>query len=166
MKYLSAVTGQRLLENSQAWIEWWDKNKETFVMPLPAARTPVTSVASDDTPSYYGVPIYAQKLVFVLDTSGSMRGFRLAAAQRELIDTINKLHDDDQFAIVVFNSSVNAWQKRMVPATAASKKAAATFVNNQETHFNTASYDALEAAFNFDAEAIFFLSDGRRKAAR
>ncbi len=160
IKYLTAVTGQNFLENPQAWIAWWDKNKETFIIPAPAGRAEVASVAGEGTPYYYGVPIYAQRIVFVMDISGSMAGFRLATAKRELTDTIEKLRDDDQFAIIVFNSVVDCWQKRLVQATPAFKRAAISFVNGQVARSNTASYDALDAAFNFDAEAIYFLSDG------
>lgn len=104
IKYLTAVTGQNFLENPQAWISWWKLNKETFVIPAPAGRTEVASVAGEGTPYYYGIPIYAQRIVFVMDISGSMSGFRLAAAKRELVATIEKLRDDDQFAVIVFNS--------------------------------------------------------------
>ncbi len=82
VKYLTAVTGQNFLENPQAWSSWWDVNKESFILPAPAARMSVESVAAAGTPSYYGQPIYAQRIVFVMDISGSMAGFRLAAAKR------------------------------------------------------------------------------------
>ena len=95
-----------------------------------------------------------------MDISGSMAGFRLAAAKRELTDTIEKLRDDDLFAIIVFNSNVDCWQRKLVQATPAFKRAAISFVNAQVARSNTASYDALDAAFSFDAEAIYFLSDG------
>src|SRR5581483_2585709 len=97
-------------ENPQAWGEWWKDHRESFVMPAVAARTPAGSVASADTPSYYGMPIYAQKIVFVMDTSGSMAGFRLNAAKRELVDTIDNLREVDEFAVIVFNSGVDTWQ--------------------------------------------------------
>jgi hypothetical protein len=166
VKYLVAVTGQNFVDNPAAWAPWWERNKETYVLPPAAARNPFNPVVAEGTPSYYGVPIYAQRIVFVLDISGSMKGFRLAAAKRELVAAIEKLREDDEFAIVVFNSAVDVWQKRLVQATPAFKKSAAAYVNVQEARFNTASYDALEAAFNFDAEAIFFLTDGAPQGGR
>ncbi len=62
--------------------------------------------------------------------------------------------------MIVFNSSVDCWQRKLVQATPNFKRAAISFVNGQVARSNTASYDVLEAAFNFDAEAIYFLSDG------
>ena len=61
---------------------------------------------------------------------------------------------------MVFNSDVSIWQRQLVPADATQKRAAAAYVNLQDVHSSTASYDALEAAFHFDTEAIYFLSDG------
>ena len=99
-------------------------------------------------------------MVFVLDTSGSMSGLRIVAAKCELIKAISHLPEYAHFSVVVFNSNVSVWQRDLVPATGQWKEAAVRYVNSQDTHFNTASYDALEAAFAFDTEAIYFLSDG------
>jgi hypothetical protein len=159
LKYLSSVTGQNLAGDAKAWATWWRQNRENFVLPPPGARA-VVALAAADTAYYYGLPIYAQRLVFVIDTSGSMAGGRLDAAKRELIDAIRNLHEDSQFAIVVFNSEVEVWQKKLVPANKANKEVAMAYVLSQPARSATASYDALETAFLFDAEAIFFLSDG------
>jgi von Willebrand factor type A domain len=160
LKYLTAITGQNFLNDSKAWASWWRQHQETFVLPPPGARA-VMQVAAADTPYYYGLPIYAQKLVFVLDTSGSMSQFnRLETAKRELSNAIRNLNEDSQFAIIVFNGIVDVWQRKLMVANEVHKKTAITFVQSQAAHADTASYDALEAAFAFDAEAIFFLSDG------
>ena len=118
------------------------------------------AIAATDTPSYYGLPIYAEKLVYVIDTSGSMTGGRLAAAKRELCESIHNLRQNSDFAIVVFNGEVGVWQRHLVPANESNKRAAIAFVQSQMARSSTASFDALEMAFSFDAEAIFFLSDG------
>ncbi len=160
LKYLTAITGQNFLNDSKAWAIWWRQNKDAFVLPPLNARAAL-QIATPETAYYYGLPIYAQKMVFVMDTSGSMAEFnRIGAAKRELCDAINNLSENSQFAIVIFNSNVDVWQRRLMPATAANKKAAAYYVQSQAPRLSTASYDALEAAFAFDAEAIFFLSDG------
>ena len=106
------------------------------------------------------------RLVFVLDTSGSMTGPRMDAAKRELVAAIEALPDYAEFGVVAFNSKVDQWQGKLVPATLAAKKAAARFVAARKAEATTASYDALEAAFRFDAEAIYFLSDGRPKGGK
>ena len=109
VKYLTAVTGQNFLEIPRPGPRGGrpTRNRSSF-RHLPPGW--VESVATPGTPSYYGQPIYAQRIVFVMDISGSMAGFRLAAAKHELTATIEKLRDDDQFAVIVFNSNVDCWQ--------------------------------------------------------
>jgi Mg-chelatase subunit ChlD len=110
---------------------------------------------------YYGLSIYAQKMVFIIDTSGSMlRGGRLMAAKRELLQAIDGLADDAQFSVIAFNGEVYIWQKQLMQANATMKQAASRWVGMLETGNTTASYDALETGMRFDAEAIFFLTDG------
>jgi VWA domain-containing protein/HEAT repeat protein len=161
IKYLTAVTGQALGDNQAAWAQWWKENEATFVIPPPEKRKlAAVEHVSPGVTQYYGLPIYATRLVFVMDTSNSMIGARLAAAKRELIAAIDGLRPTELFTVLVFNAGVRAWQKKLVPATDANKKLAIRFVKNQQTKLLTVSYDALEAALEFDAEAIFFLTDG------
>jgi hypothetical protein len=157
--YLVEISGQTLGADEKAWRDWWLANKKEFKFPAAAARSANRDAAAG-VATYYGLPLYAQRLVFVLDTSGSMAGARLEAAKRELVSAIEALPDYAEFGIVAFNSRVDAWQKQLVPATLAAKKGAARYVAAQKAEATTASYDALEAAFRFDAEAIYFLSDG------
>ena len=48
----------------------------------------------------------------------------------------------------------------MAVATRANKQDAVRFINRLLAKGKTATYDALEAAFRYDAEAIYLLSDG------
>jgi von Willebrand factor type A domain/HEAT repeats len=157
--YLVEISGKTLGADSQAWLSWWKGNRDSFKFPAAAARA-ANRGAAEGVATYYGLPLYAHRLVFVLDTSGSMAGPRLDAAKRELIAAIEALPDYAEFGVVAFNSRVDAWQSKLVPATLAAKRVAARFVAAQKAEATTASYDALEAAFRFDAEAIYFLSDG------
>jgi hypothetical protein len=159
-EHLTQVTGQIFGMDAAAWQRWWKDEHEHYEYPKRVKQAPYRSVALDMAGTYYGLPLFAERLVFVLDTSGSMQGPRITAAKRELVRAIAGLPEHVQFGIVIFNSTVQTWQKQLVPATEQSKKAATTFVNSQEVHSNTFSYDALEAAFHFDTEAIYFLSDG------
>ncbi len=83
-----------------------------------------------------------------------------AAAKRELLQAVDGLTEDTQFSIVAFNSMVHPWQRQLVPANASMKQAAARWINMLEANSMTASYDALEAGLRFDAEALYFLTDG------
>ena len=87
-----------------------------------------------------------RKLVFVIDTSGSMTGLTgSSAAKRELSDAIRNLSENTQFAIVVFNGTVDVWQQKLVPANEANKKAAIVYVQSQMAR---ASYRVVRCAGN------------------
>ncbi len=161
IKYLTSVTNQGLGNNQAAWAKWWEENSATFNIPSPAGRTlAAADKVSPGVTMYYGLPVYARRIVFIMDTSRSMQGQRLMAAKRELVAAIDRLQPKDQFTVLVFDNDVRMWQKKLVLAEPMAKKKADLFVTKQDTHPLTASYDALEAALQFDAEAIFFLTDG------
>lgn len=161
VQYLVEITKQEYGADAAAWQKWWKDAKGTFKFPplarglLLAAKAPGANRAS-----YYGLPLFAKRLVFIFDTSGSMAGARLDAAKRELINAITTLPDDAYFGIVVFNSRVDPWQKQLVPASRANKDAASRFISGLPAREQTGTYDALIAAFNYDAEAVYLLTDG------
>jgi hypothetical protein len=161
IEHLTQVTEQIFAADSDAWGRWWDDNRDSFEYPTRSVQTPYRQASLEGAAGYYyGLPLFAQRLVFVLDTSGSMHGPRIEAAKRELTRAIGGLPEHAHFGIVVFNGTVSVWQRQLVAATEAAKKTAMHYVSVQGTHSNTASYDALEAAMEFDTEAIYFLSDG------
>jgi hypothetical protein len=160
VKHLTRITGEPHAGDASAWRQWWGANRETFQFPAEGDVAALNPFVMREAPRYYGLPLFAQRIVFVLDTSGSMEGPRLPAAQRELINAIGELQESTHFGIVVFNSHVAVWKKELVPATSENRALATEFVAKQRPQFTTASYDALEAALMFDAEAVYFLTDG------
>ncbi len=166
LRHLAAVSGRSFGADNKAWLEWWDKNKDGFKFPASDIETPSAVAASPGTPTYYGLAIQAHRMVFVVDISGSMGGPRLMAAKRELMQAIDGLPDDAAFNIVVFSDQPAVWQRSLKPATPAMKKAARNYVYLIRAGGHTAAYDALDAAFRFDAEAFYFLSDGAPNAGK
>ncbi len=158
---LTDVSSQTFGLDSGAWRVWWKENEKTFQMPASVARSEVRDFAQAGGGSrYYGLTLYAQKLVFIIDISHSMQGARLMAAKRELLQAIDGLPESTQFSVVAFNAQVHPWQRQLVPANSQMKRAASRFVEMLEALQHTASYDALEAGMRFDTEALYFLTDG------
>lgn len=157
--YLTSVTKQPFRNDTQRWEAWWEQNKDTFTFGTP---DPLTEIPIEEgAPTYYRIPITARKIVFVIDTSHSMRGAPLDAAKRELISAIRQLPEATQFSIIVFNAAPYVWQQNLIAASTENKSAAIRMVETQDTGSQTASFDALEAAFYLKPEMIFFLSDGQ-----
>ncbi len=157
--YLTRLTKKKFRDNSREWNLWWKENKAAFTFPAPAA---IAAAEPLDTnlPAYYGLPICAKRVVFVLDTSGSMRGQPMELAKQALIKVINSLPESVAFDVVMFDQSAAAWQPRLLPATDENKADACRAVMYRGMKLGTASHAALTATFGLEPEAIYFLSDG------
>ena len=160
VRRLAAVSGQQYGNQSDAWQKWWKEHKDGFQFPTSSVPVGAAVATQPKVVSYYGLAIEARRMVFVVDISGSMAGGRLQAVKRELTTAIDGLPPEAAFNLVIFSSRVAAWQRSLRPATPAVKQAARAYVYNLRAGGDTAAYDALEAAFQFNVEAIYFLSDG------
>jgi len=168
VNFLSEISGREPSFDPVEWDQWWSEVKARFEFPpekkeVAAGRhgpggRPAAKVAAG--PSYYGLPLSGAKIVFVIDTSGSMAGPRIFAAKRELSKAVEELPADVEFNIISFNVRNYPWQLKLMPASAENKQNAIYFIAAQGLGNATASYDALDAALEFDAEAVYFLTDG------
>jgi hypothetical protein len=157
ISHLMTATGQNFGDDAGKWKIWWLESKG---QPIVADKRPPPPRDNSKFGEYYGIPICAKRVVFVLDTSLSMRGGKIEAAKTELIRAIQALPKEVHFSLISFDSSVRVWRRELVAATEQMKNIAVNVVYEQNLGPNTASYDALEAAFELEPEAIYFLSDG------
>ncbi len=109
--------------------------------------------------------IQGKAITFVLDTSGSMTGAKLEQAKRALTWSLDHLGDDDRFNVVRFSSDVEAFEPRLVAASARNIEAAKRFVDSFEAAGGTAIDDALAQALGEgagqDTHLVLFITDGR-----
>ena len=174
MRYLSHLANHFVGPDAKDWAAWWEKVRGEFEFPAAVQTAVVATVegqalAESDSDyvrwgktQFYGLPVYARKVVFVLDASSSMlQGTRMADAKTQLINSINELDENYRFNIIVYNQTVGAWQRQMLQATESARKNAVRFVASIQPQAATATYDALEAAFAHpDLEAIYLVTDG------
>ena len=165
--YLAAISGKNHGVDADAWRAWWESEGGDFEFPPRAPFYPAPTVAPGDAGNaYYEIPVYADRIVFVIDTSSSMEGERMETAKRELVSAIHTLDPLVAFTVISFSDAARAWQPQLVAAGDDAKRSAAAYVSALTAAGKTASFDALDAAFRYDAEAIFFLSDGEPTAGR
>lgn len=146
-------------EDRTDWPTWWKEKEATFEFPSGPARE-LEVVARPGSASYYGLPVYGSRIVFIADYSGSMQGAKMDAAKRELIATIAQLPDGVRFNIIAFNSEVFPWKRELQTVSPQSRKEAMEFVGAGQAAAMTASYSALNAGLLQDCDAIYFLTDG------
>lgn len=179
-RHLALRTGQPFGGIGRDWKQWWASQRNTFefkpvagVAPSSPEAVPRAIQWEAEVPTFYGVPIYAERVVFVIDRSASMLSSvddvtRLSEAQRELEGAIRKLPDSAWFNIIAYESNYITYKNGLVSATALEKSEAVQFVYRLDAFGKTACYDALEGALVLDQEleAILFLSDGEPTAGR
>lgn len=110
--------------------------------------------------------VQGKAIVFVLDTSGSMTGEKIAQAKAALAYCIQRLGPDDRFDVLRFSSDVERWSSSgLVAASDAAKRRAVEFVESFEAAGGTAIDEALQAALgavgNERGALILFVTDGR-----
>ena len=81
----------------------------------------------------FGIEAKGSKFVYVFDRSGSMEGAPLAAAKKQLLESLQPLGETQQFDILFFNHRVAIFEgasgpKRATFATDTNKKLAGEFV--------------------------------------
>ncbi|HVA51617.1 MAG TPA: hypothetical protein VNH11_35075 [Pirellulales bacterium] len=159
VRHLTSVSGRKFGVDPRAWMTWWQAQQRGT--PKDAGQTYSMAQAMPSKSTYYGLPIYAARLLFVIDTSASMAGGRIEAAKRELSSAILSLPEGTHFNVLSFDIVVLPWSAQLMPSTPENKAAAIAWVLSRGLGPQTASYNALEAAFAFDTESIYFLTDGQ-----
>ena len=169
---LRALTGQDFGAGAATWDGWWQKNAETFVLPEP--RKPEFNFELKANPkedlAYYEIPVVENRLVFLMDNSGSMslggKPNRLERNRQELKELIKRLDEKTFFNVILFSGGVRRWQKApVVQATAANKKEALAFLDNARPGGATMTMTAVEEAlwectYPPGIETIYLLTDG------
>ena len=104
--------------------------------------------------------------VFVMDTSGSMRGPKMDQAKKALKYCINSLGENDRFSMLNFATSISLFRDEFVPANEEFKNIGRKWIEGLDSTGGTAIRDALLAALEIrgnDASrpfVIVFFTDG------
>ena len=106
-------------------------------------------------------------VVFVLDTSGSMAGKKLAQAKKALQFCVENLNDGDRFELVRFSTEVEPLFEKLVAATPDNRAKAQDFIKDLRPMGGTAIDEALKDALALRPEngdrpfVVIFLTDGQ-----
>lgn len=109
--------------------------------------------------------IIDKNLIFVLDSSGSMSGKKIAQAKEAVRFVIDHLEKGDKFALVDFDDGVDVFSPDLVPASPENREKALRFVDEIEDSGGTNINDALLRALKMVEQEgrpsyVLFLTDG------
>lgn len=106
--------------------------------------------------------VVPRDVLFVLDTSGSMRGEKLDQAKGAARYVLENLNPEDRFNVIAFGTATRAYARDLRPADEARK--AMTFINGLSasggTNIGRAFEEALALADPRRQQVILFLTDG------
>jgi len=158
---LEKLTGRDFGFDPDLWSTWWKLRgkKEDKLKPAREVSEVVT---------YHGIRVVSDRVVFVVDVSGSMEAVdvsgrsRMDYAREELLRTLDGLGGVTLFNIVSFSSDPSFFAEKMQKATLENKQKAKDWVAIQEPSGQTNTFDTLRKIFSDikGVDTIFFLSDG------
>jgi len=153
------------------WSGWWRAEGEAWLRTATPERHEPVDPGPIGGAQFYGIATRSDRIVFVLDRSGSMQhpvpqvgpvsgatpdtrvpgGTKLEVAKNQLARTIRQLDPGVKIAVVFYSHEVQVWQKPpgMVPATPANKKKAIDWFMRQQPVGSTQIFLALEAALRY-----------------
>jgi uncharacterized protein YegL len=104
-------------------------------------------------------------VVFILDTSGSMKGEKLRQAKEALRFCVNSLKPGDRFNVVGFATSVNQFKKSLAPVNSQTIKEAIEFIDELGARGGTNINESLVSSFGMFSDSrrprmLVFLTDG------
>jgi hypothetical protein len=114
-------------------------------------------------PSFFDIPFRAEKVVYVIDRSGSMAMHgALAAARRELLASLERLPPAAFFQVIIYSSAARLLlpsPTRWLQATPENRCLAADALARLEPDGSTCHDKALPLALSLRPDVVFFLTD-------
>ena len=136
-----------------------DKDENFFLLTVQ----PPGRIRPDDIPP--------REYIFVVDISGSMKGFPLNTSKKLLKNLISGLTPSDRFNVVLFSGGSSVMSPASVPATTANIYNAIRHIENQRGGGGTELRAALDKSFNIAKDesfsrSVIIVADGYISAER
>jgi Ca-activated chloride channel homolog len=106
-----------------------------------------------------------KEMVFVVDTSGSMRGYPLTKAKEAMSLAITEMNPDDRFYVMDFNTTVSSLSPTTLPNTKENRKRGLQYVERFEGERGTNMLEGIKAALDLEKDpellrTVLFMTDG------
>ncbi len=177
---LYSLTGKSFRPTPKIWKAWWEEQGGNFevISAEELARVErqreLRRLQSATNSKFFGIRIISQRVIFVIDVSGSMEESlrpakigdltetRMDVARRELLKAIMGLENGVLYNVLAFSAEVTPWHKDgMAALQEADRDEVKKYVGGLRPGGGTNLFDALEHAFaDKEVDTIFVLSDG------
>jgi hypothetical protein len=169
---LRRITSQNFDADPEPWRMWWVENKKELEGDNPTTALFGTLKGRKPLPekkSVYGIETRSRKILFIIDTSGSMKEpitqakgtptdltgeqledmnlTKIERAKKELKKAIRVVEPDATFNIISFGTHVVPWKEKAVAGDMTTKNEAYAFVRDLEPAGGTWAYGAFQEAF-------------------
>ncbi|MHC4955204.1 MAG: HEAT repeat domain-containing protein [Planctomycetota bacterium] len=169
---LFAITHLRHGMLAPAWQRWFETQGAAFKVPAGAPPTTTAVRERKSVADFYGLPIDSDRLVFVIDISGSMNTIdekrkkgarsRLQIAMGQILRVAGALPDTARINVVLFSDRVSRWRGSLAPLTKDNRTDLKHYLGQQVTGSATHLYDGIEAGFEDPAaDTMVVLTDGK-----
>jgi HEAT repeat protein len=172
---LELLTGLDL-GSGPSWRLWWEAEATSFQLPTrstaEASRAARQAAARDiethTPPTFFDVPLSSDRVVFVLDVSGSMDGgsgqakTRLERTRTELMRSMRTLPETARVNLILFSAAAVAWSPHVIKLDTTAREAFESFLfgtrfGGDGTNIHAGLMLALDDP---NCEEVILLSDG------
>lgn len=168
---LKDLTGQQFPDRTE-WRAFWAKEGATFEVPPRAAKGFERGKPAGTAASYWDLPVTSDRVVFVVDVSGSMNqpfgtgdATRLDEARRQLLRVLEALPTKAKANVIAFGNDADGLLPGLQVVDDRRRKAAAEWCAALQARGATNVHAGLRLAFaDAEADTIFLLTDGRPSA--
>jgi len=136
-----------------AWLAWWERERGVARLS-PRAGVEPTEEERRYSSRFYGIPIVGERVVFVLDVSGSMAqpgtnppATKIEEARAELESALKTLPESSRFNVILFSSDVDVWRTALRRAAPFAKAEARDFFDSRKANGSTDLCGGLLEAF-------------------
>lgn len=172
---LSLRSGRHLGAHPTRWRTFW----EAYLRGQPEAKGTASAPRTRTQGSFFGLRPATDRIVFVLDRSGSMQApfgetpgqTRLGEAVVQMGHLLQQLGPKTRFGVVIFNGETKTWQEELKTANLEQIKAASAWILDAGASGGTELWGGVRQAMEVDgaghvqlekleADTIIVLCDG------
>lgn len=152
---LQRLSGRSIGAEPARWSEWWEGARAgRIALPADLAAAGIESTSA----AFFGLHAVTDRVLFVVDRSGSMRtGFGTGGRSRhdeaieQLACFLRRSGPDTRFSVALFNRSGEVWRGRLTPASEANLVLARGWLEQNEPDGETRLFEGLRAGLGLDA---------------